>query len=418
MKIMKLLSLLIFLSPCLIGCDNNFKASFINEPIKKVTVGDTINFMNYLDYDDNATVSLKYSTEKIKNQTYNSLYFQTSEVSMHNFEIIFSLKGKNKKLKCDIDVVPSAPSVTESTSSVFVNIGETITFTDLIDKSGVDALPFGYVNFAFKGVSYQSCYTSNYVKLNEENNSYQYSEILKEATSYTFLNYGKYIFDLDIYNSEGSVSTTIQVSVIKNEDTNPLNLLASGAIFAEGDNVVQLVRSDSYSSLSYLYYQEMISLQLKNEYTICLEFYGKNAPQIILNANKANGKKYAGTGYIISLEENSKNQLGIYGEERFNSVNLSPSRSSGNTFSRQSLKDNILYKWEVIFRLTLQKDNTYHLCIKSNLYKENILYRIYDWVSLEIANIEPAYFGFLGSSLDDITFKYFDLIKESVNNED
>lgn len=393
----------------LIGCNaTGFNASFTSDLINKVTVGSTINFANYLNYDNGVDLTITYSTNKIQNATYQSIYFLTSEVSVHNFTFTFTKQGKKKELKCSIDVVANAPTIQESTNAVFVDINDTVDFESLFDESGIDAMPFGYVDVDFIGVRYTPSYSSEYVSLINTQESV-YTPINKNEKEYTFNQYGKYVFDLDINNSEGHVYTSLQVSVL-NKTSQTIEGMTSNGLVKGNDNVVQLVRSNLMSTLSYLYESSPMDLDETKEYTIRSEFIGKNAPQIMLLSDTPNGKKYSGKGFVVSLEEDSKNQFGIYGYNRLNSANQSPKRSEGNTFSRRTLLDGVNYAWEVTFRKTKQDDNSYKLAIRSDLYKENELYREYSWVSLSVGSFDESYFGYLGSSLDDITFKYYPMI--------
>lgn len=397
------------------SCGADFTAKFISSPVEKVTVGNTINFSNYLSYDVGVTVKLTYSNPKKKDVKYDSLYFQTTEVGEHEFKFTFEKGGRSKELECSVNVVPNSPSVSEATNAVFAELGSTVSFDDLFSESGIDALPFGHVNVTFTSLTFTEDYKSGFVSFDEIERKTRHEEIDEHATSYTFSEAGKYVFDLSVWNSEGSVATTLQVSVLENEGQTIEGMSSKGLIKGQDEGMVQLVRSNSSSNLSYVLFNNPLTLDEHYEYSLACEFVGKSAPQMLILSDSLNAKKYSGSGFFLSLEEDQKNQFGIYGMDRFNSKNLSPSRSAGNTFCRKTLLDGVSYRWETHFRKTRQDDGSYRFAIRAFLYADGDLFRTYDWVSIGVTSIpEESYYGFAGSGLDDVTFKFFDLTKEAI----
>lgn len=403
----------------LCGCsnDSSIKAEFTKYLVDKATVGETINFADALNYENDTKVKLTYSNDYVTDEEYDSLYFVTKEVSMHHFTFLFSKNNKTKTLSCSIDVIPSAPTIEKSNIAVYCSKNEKISFTELFNKSGIDAMPFGYVNTKFLSVEYYKCFNEDTISITTEKVQPVKKEISPNDTSYTFEDYGKYIFEVEIYNSAGSVSTTIQVSVFEKYTGKIEGYQFDGLIKGKKENVVELVKSNSTSRLSYLIQEDKIEIVDTNLYTLTSEFVGKNAPQLIFGFDAIDGKKYIGNGYVISLEEDSKNQFGIYGDKRFNSINLSPSRSDGNTISRNTLLEGSVYKWDVMFRLTKSTSGENNIAIMSNLYKDgsDSPLRTYKWASINASNFSGEnYFGYLGSSLDDVILKYEPMKIESL----
>lgn len=412
MKKCKLVLLVSCLSATLLtGCDD-IEASFNEFLISKITVGETINFNDYLDYPDNVNVSYTYTNKYVTDQEYDSMYFITETVSLHTFKFTFDNGNKEKTISCSIDVVPEKPKVVSNSNAIYVIKDQTLSFENLFNRSGIDALPFGNVDVKFKGVTFSADYEPNNVKLSNEAIETNYRSFSNES-EFTFDKFGKYIFDIEIFNSEGSVTTTMQVSVFDSYGETLNGYSFDGLIKGES-NTALLVKSNTTNKLSYLIYEDSVTLSLDKKYTIECEFVGKQAPQLILGSDSINGKKYDGKGFVISLEEDSKNQFGIYGYDKLNSANLSPSRSEGYTFSRKTLVNGQRYKWQTIFRVT-NSGGEKKLAIMSYLYKGSSLFRTYSWASVSANEfLDDSYFGYLGSSVDDALFTYSPLQVENL----
>ena len=396
-----LLSTVLFL--CLCACSNGvvLNAEFNDNKPTEIIVGEMIDFSGFTDYTNGAEIKIIYSTPTIAEAETDSVYFQTEEVGMHKFTLNFSLQSKSKTLKCDIDVLPPAPNVDNVGNSVYCSTGETVTFDDIITRSGLRITPTRNVNIDFLRVDY----IDEVISVENYSKQIEITEIDSSATSYTFAKSGSYLFYVDINNKAGSVKRKISASVLDDDGGSAIEgVKSSGAIFGE-NSAVKVMQGASESELSFVASDEIYELKQDEFYKTEVVFNGKNAPQIMLFADELNGKTTIGKGVVVSLEQTyPMNAMRIYGPDRLSGKCLVV---RNNSFGRDNLVSGRIYVWRII----VTKLSGSKLAIKSQLFEkkndELIQVAKFDWASFEYDYESKGYIEYLGSAkFGDILFRY------------
>lgn len=388
---------------CLCACSNGgfLDAEFNENKPTEIIVGEMIDFSGFTDYTNGAEIKIIYSTPTISEAETDSVYFQTEEVGVHKFTLNFSLKGKSKTLKCDIDVLPPVPNVDNVGNSVYCSTGETVTFDDIITRSGLRITPTRNVNIDFLRVEYidEVISVENYSKQIET------TEIASSATSYTFTKSGSYVFYIDINNKAGSVKREISASVLDDSGEGVIpGVKSDGALFGE-NNAVKVMQGASDNELSFVASDEIYELKQNEFYKTEVVFNGKNAPQIMFFADELNGKTTIGKGVVVSLEQTyPMNAMRIYGPDRLSGKCLVV---RNNSFGRDNLVSGKIYVWRII----VTKLSGSKLAIKSQLFenKNDELTQVakFDWASFEYEYESKGYIEYLGSAkFGDIIFRY------------
>lgn len=389
------------------GCGGTVEASFKEPPPEKVVLGDMIDFTLYLEYEEGASVKVLCSVSGEEAVETGSMFFPTQRLGEHDFTFIFTSGKRESELTCVIDVVAPAPDVEESQSAIFCTPGETKSFDELFEQSGIIAIPADGVNVAFRSVDYTEDYHTENISVEDREEKATVSTAISETDkSYTFDKIGKYVFHVQIYNTEGSVDTTIQVSVTQESAfVVPQGLKAERALFSEDGKTVQLLRAADSSNLSYVTFDSEYGLAPGEYYSIKTEFKGKNAPQLLFFADAQNGNALFGTGYFASLEYGSTKALGIYGPNRLSSASV----ASRETFGYDTLKEDKIYRWIFIFGVS--KDEANNL-VMSELYELDgdtaKKKATFNWASFSAGTNNSGYIAFMGSFYDDIVFRFYE----------
>lgn len=396
-----ILSATLFLCFCACAKGAALNAEFNDNKPAEIIVGEMIDFSGFIDYTDGAEVRITYSTPSIAEAETDSVYFQTEEIGMHRFTLTFSFQGRSKTLTCDIDVLPPAPNVDNVGNSVYCSTGETVTFDNIITRSGLRITPTRNVNIDFLRVDYidEVISVENYSKQIET------TPIDSSATSYTFTKSGSYVFYVDINNKAGSVKREISASVLDDDGGSTTEgVKSNGAIFGE-NNAVKVMQGASESELSFVASDKIYELKQDEFYKTEVVFNGKNAPQIMFFADELNGKTTIGKGIVVSLEQTyPMTAMRIYGSDRLSGKCLVV---RNNSFGRDNLVSGKIYVWRVI----VTKLSGSKLAIKSQLFEkkngESIPVARFDWASFEYDYESKGYIEYLGSAkFGDIIFGY------------
>lgn len=380
---------------------SELKAEFNDDKISSIEIGDMIDFTEFVDYTSGASVTVTVVTPSSEEERFDSMYFQTEQLGKHEFTLKFSLGGKSKTLKCDINVVPPAPTVVEPDSSVYYTTGETINFNALIIRSGIRITPSMYSDVKFKKVEYADEVISveNYSKRIETH------EFAANETSYTFEKSGSYVFYIEVSNVSGIVNAKISVSVLDAAGDYPIaNVTSNGVIYGENDAVK--IMQGSASELSYIASDTRFDVAVGEYLKTELEFKGKNAPQILFFADTVNGETSLGKGVAVSLETtNPATAMSVYGPDRFTASKALVTRNT--SFGRESLNGDKYYKWQVIITRISDKK----LAVKSLLFVlENGEYEEagrFDWASFEYSHESSGYVEYMGSyKYGEVIFRY------------
>lgn len=388
---------------CLCACSKGvaLHAEFNGDKPSEIIVGEMIDFSEFTDYTEGAKVKITYSTPTITEGESDSVYFQTEEIGMHKFTLNISLQGKSKTLKCDIDVLPPAPNVDNVGNSVYCSTGETVTFDDIITRSGLRITPTRNVNIDFLRVDY----INEVISVENYSKQIETTEIDSSATSYTFTKSGSYVFYVDINNKAGSVKKEISASVLDDDGGSAIEgVKSSGTIFGE-NGAVKVMQGASDSELSFAASDEIYELKQDEFYKTEIVFNGKNAPQVMFFADELNGKTAIGKGVVVSLEQtNPMTAMRIYGPDRLSGKCLVV---RNNSFGRDNLVNGKIYVWRII----VTKISASKLAIKSQLFEkkndESIQVAKFDWASFEYDYESKGYIEYLGSAkFGDIIFRY------------
>lgn len=378
-------------------------AAFNDALPTKIVIGEMIDFNECIDYSENASVSVTYSTPTMTDVETDSMYFQTEELGEHNFTLKFSVGNNSKTLKCTITVVPPTPSVVEPDSSVYCTTGETVNFNALITRSGIRITPARYSTTTFEKVEY----ANEVISVENYSKQIETYEFTSSDTSYTFAKAGSYTFYITVSNASGSVNAEISASVLDEAGDYPIdNITSSGVLFGE-NNDVKLMPGDA-SELSYIASNEKYSVGVGEYLKTELVFKGRNAPQLLFFTDEINGDPSLGNGVGVTLEGViPATAMSIFGPTRFSSKTALVTRN--NSFGIETLKLDKLYKWQVIItRISAEK-----LAVKSILFTiengvESETAR-FDWASFKYDNQSNGYVEYVGSAkYGDVIFKYYE----------
>ena len=386
------------------------EADFNENLIEKITLGETIDIASFVDVPQGATLSVVYTQYDedgnvvVSNQAYDSLYFLTEELGRYDFKITVSANGASKELSCTIEVVVPAPQASEASGVITCNVGDTLTFDALFNRSNIMATPAGQVDIVFASVEFNN----EVIDLDNYSSTLETKEIGADDTSYTFAKAGAYTFCVKAVNAEGEAETSIKV-IATDPTSIPDGIAASGAVFGENNDTVKLFKG-TRSNLSYMAYD---TTYLYNGAKVRVEFSGNQIPQIMFCADEINGNGSEGIGYVATMEYNA-NYFCLMG----------PNRISGNAckaktdFGRNSLSKNKRYVWDVYMggedsKADVSKTITYVLYEKN---EDGSLTEISSYIESGFSydkNTEThkatkeGYIVFLGSSYSDIIFKYY-----------
>lgn len=386
------------------------EADFNENLIEKITLGETIDIASFVDAPQGATLSVVYTQYDeegnvvVSNQAYDSLYFLTEELGRYDFKITVSANGASKELSCTIEVVVPAPQASEASGVITCNVGDTLTFDALFNRSNIMATPAGQVEIVFASVEFNN----EVIDLDNYSSTLETKEIVADDTSYTFAKAGAYTFCVKAVNAEGEAETSIKV-IATDPTSIPDGIAASGAVFGENNDTVKLFKGKR-SNLSYMAYD---TTYLYNGAKVRVEFSGNQIPQIMFCADEINGNGSEGIGYVATMEYNA-NYFCLMG----------PNRISGNAckaktdFGRNSLSKNKRYVWDVYMggedsKADVSKTITYVLYEKN---EDGSLTEISSYIESGFSydkNTEThkatkeGYIVFLGSSYSDIIFKYY-----------
>ncbi len=401
-----LLSSLLLLSGLLSACGSqdagvSFKGD--NQTNIVTSIDETIDFHEYFEIPDGTSVSMTITSPSGERITSSSLYFLVDEIGDYTFEITFKNNGGTNSFTLTFNALPPAPDVTPATSSVNVNVGTTLSFDAIFNRSGIIALPLSYLDIDFLSVTY----AKEIISVDTPSIEEVVTTFDSDDTSFTFAEIGNYTFNLDIHNAAGSVKTTIDASASDEQGASfGDGVKAGGAIAGAKDNCVRLTSSSSASSLSYLGYEEEISLSQNSYYTVHTRFRGKEAPQVMMLASSCDGKINEGTGLIVTLEQKTPyDGMRIYGPNRL--ASSSPLGYRARSIGRDSLKTDSVYDWKIIFT----KLSETSLAVKSCLYEESeegsSLAGVFEWLPIAYDGSMKGHMVFLGSSEKmNVTFDY------------
>jgi len=401
-----LLSSLLLLSGLLSACGSqDAGVSFIGENQTNIStsIDETIDFHEYFDIPDGTSVSMVITSPSGEKTTSSSLYFLVDEIGDYTFEIAFKRGNASNNFTLTFVALPPAPDVTPATSSVNVNVGTTLSFDAIFNRSGIIALPLSYLDIDFLSVSY----AKEVISVDNPSVEEIITTFDNDDTSFTFDKIGNYTFNLDIHNAAGSVKTTIEASA--NDESATFfgdGIEAEGAIAGEKEGCVKLTSPASISSLSYLGYEDDLSLAQNTFYTVHTRFRGKEAPQVMMLASSCDGQTNNGTGLIVTLEQNTPyDGMRIYGPNRLTSS--SPLGYRARSIGRDNLKTDSVYDWKIVFT----KLSETSLAVRSYLYEESddtsSLAGFFDWLPLSYAGPMKGKTVFLGSSEKmNVTFEY------------
>ncbi len=360
-----------------------------------VAIEDMADFNAYFAIPSGVTTTIDITTPSGNKLTTNSLYYQFDEVGDYTFA--FTFKGSNgakESYTLSIKSLPPSPDVTPATNGVSVKVGATMSFADIYDRSGIIALPLAYTTVDFESVTYgNETISVDHYPVDEKT-----TKIEEGTTSYTFDKAGTYTFNLNIHNEAGYELTSINVTATNSEGASwGEGIVSKSAYAGDKDNCVKLLSSSSPSSLSYLGYEEELTLAKDTFYTVSTRFRGKNAPQILLLGDTADGEISSGHGLICSLEQLAPyDGMRIYGPDRLRFS--TPIAYRAGTFGRDDLSSKYIYDWNIV----ITKLSESKLAIRSYLYEEKEegkeLVGFFDWMSLNYAHEMKGKTVFLGSS--------------------
>ncbi len=360
-----------------------------------VAIEDMADFNTYFAIPSGVQTSIEVTTPSGNKLTTTSLYYQFDEVGEYTFAFTFEgNNGAKESYTLTIKSLPPAPDVTPASNAISIKAGTTMSFADIYDRSGIIALPLAYTSVDFESVTYSDETISVDLYCVDE----QTSKIEDGATSYTFDKPGTYTFNLNIHNESGYELTTINVTATDSDGANwGEGIVSKNAYTGDKANCVKLLASSSPSSLSYLGYEEELTLAKDTFYTVSTRFRGKNTPQIMLLADAVNGELSSGHGLICSLEQLAPyDGMRIFGPDRLRFS--TPLAYRAGTFGRDDLSSKSIYDWNIV----ITKLSEAKLAIRSYLYEEKEegkeLVGFFDWMSVAYAHEMKGKSVFLGSS--------------------
>lgn len=383
------------------GNDGGLSAKFNDKKITSIMIGEMIDFDEFIDYTDGASVKVFYTTPTMPEAAEEeSMYFTAEELGEHNFTLEFSLGDKTKTLKCTINVVPPAPEVVEPETSVYCATGETVTFNALITRSGIRIVPARYSTTKFLRVEYanEAISVENYSKQTET------VEFAETDESYTFRKAGTYTFYINVSNASGSVDAKIGASVLDSEGEYPISGVKSDGVIYGENNAVKVMQGGSTES-SYIASEQEFETKTGEYLMTELEFCGKNAPRLLFFADEINGNVSLGKGVGITLENSvSATAMRIFGPDRFSATK--PLVERNNSFGADSLKSGKYYKWRVI----ITRISSAKLAVKSQLFElDGETYKEvarFDWASFAYGYESKGYVEYMSAGYGDVIFRY------------
>ncbi len=393
----------LLLASLLPGCSSqdpsqtSLGVSYIGEDPSSLSVAieDMADFNAYFSIPNGVSASIEITTPSGNKLITTSLYYQFDEVGSYTF--VFTFEGANgakESYTLNIESLPPAPDVTPATNGVSVKVGASLTFEEIYNRSGIIALPLAYTTIDFESVTYGN----ETISVDSYSVDEKTTKIEEGMTSYTFSDPGTYTFSLNIHNAAGYELTTINVTATDSDGASWGEGITSKSAYAgDKDNCVKLLSGSSSSSLSYIGYEEDLSLAKDTFYTVSTRFRGKNAPQIMLLADSADGEVGSGHGLVCSLEQMAPyDGMRIYGPDRLRFS--TPIAYRSGTFGRDDLSSKSIYDWNVV----ITKLSETKLGVRSYLYEEKEegkeLVGFFDWMSFAYAHEMKGKTVFLGSS--------------------